>query len=245
MLSALQLLGEAQQRAQVCSSWAKSVLTSPLTPLTSESGPNQSRSQQGGHLKGGQSWFMMCDQALTLWLWPKNHMLVLAGLHPPPCWGSMLGLNLCSQHGSVQGLSLFSHQALVLLRWNLSGLGKFLSPCNLPQRHSPWPDMAACTWGGDLEAPQFFAWCCNNKQSQTIAEYLWWVHKSHHFPPSQQNNSRWDQLNTWSSDSPSLLHAYGNASRQAKGSSHSLSLRVVTELPAYGLSSRGKTGGML
>jgi len=34
-------------------------------------------------MKGGLRWSMMYEQALTICLGPKNHMLVLAGLHPP------------------------------------------------------------------------------------------------------------------------------------------------------------------
>lgn len=44
---------------------------------------------------------------------------------------------------------------------------------------------------------------------------------------------------------PLLATRLGKASQQAKSSSHSLSLRVVTELLADGLSSRGKTDCVL
>lgn len=121
MLSALQLLGAAQQRGQGLKGYGRvgqSVLTSPLTPLRLGSGPDQSRSQQGSHLKGGQSWSLMCDQALTLWLGLKNCMVVLTGLYIPPCWGwtSALCTAQCRVHHS-SATKPWCCSAKIMLTW--------------------------------------------------------------------------------------------------------------------------------
>lgn len=63
------------------------------------SGSDQSRSQQRREDGGGS---MICDQALTLLPGPKNHLVVLTGLHHP-----------CAELSARLNSSLSTHQPLL------------------------------------------------------------------------------------------------------------------------------------
>lgn len=79
MWSALQLLGEAQQRAQGLKLCCRVGAELSMEP-SQVSGPGQRRSHQG---REDSDRSLICHQALTLLPGPKNHPAVLTALHHP------------------------------------------------------------------------------------------------------------------------------------------------------------------